>query len=123
MNAKPTAEELAAYVTMLATAATGRDDKARKELAEAALAGRVLDSYTLKPAMEAQAKALPWRLVLRRAEKSGDVVAALAEVREELTENLLDRGESQSTCVISNDTDRLNREAAREFLRTTRRMA
>jgi hypothetical protein len=97
------------------------EDRARKALAKAVTAGITLDSNTLRRALVAQAVALPWRRVAARIEKAG-AARALESVREEYTELLLERSESQSTCAITNETDRMNRDAARDFLRATKRM-
>ncbi|MHB9861927.1 hypothetical protein [Streptomyces sp. YIM S03343] len=113
--------DLAETITWTADLATRIEDKARKDLVDAVTAGRHIDSYVLKPVMEAQAKARLWRQVVTRMEKVG-AAKALESVREECTDLLLDRGESQSTCAITNETDRLARDAARTFLKETRRM-
>jgi hypothetical protein len=114
MTAHTTPDGIATAIACFAESAIRRDGQARKALAEAALAGRALDSYTIRPALEAQATARPWRLVMARIDDGMDAQAAVAEVREELTENLLTRGESQ---------DRLDREAARYFLHNTKGLA
>jgi hypothetical protein len=113
--------DLAEAITWHADLASRRDESARQVLVGAVTAGRHVDSYILKPVMEAQAKAQLWRQVVRRMEKAG-AAKALESVREDCTDLLLDRGESQSTCAITNETDRLARDAARTFLKDTRRM-
>ncbi|MFG3287313.1 hypothetical protein ACGF3G_00625 [Streptomyces sp. NPDC048179] len=113
--------DLADTITWTAGLAARRDESARKDLTDAITAGRHIDSYLLKPVMEAQAKAQLWQQVVRRMEKAG-TAKALESVREECTDLLLDLGESQSTCAITNETDRLARDAARTFLKETRRM-
>jgi hypothetical protein len=113
--------DLAENIRFSAKAAIRREDSARAALVDVVTAGRHIDSYTLRPVMTAQATAQPWRQVLTRMEKV-DAAKALESVREECTELLLDRGESQSTCAITNETDRLARDAARTFLKETRRM-
>ncbi|MFE5037081.1 hypothetical protein [Streptomyces sp. NPDC056683] len=118
-NAKPT--DLAESITWYADLATRRENTSRQALVDAVTAGRQVDSYILKPVMEDQAKAQLWRQVTLRMEKAG-AAKALESVREECTDLLLDRGESQSTCAITNETHRLARDAARTFLKETRRM-
>jgi membrane-bound lytic murein transglycosylase len=112
--------DFAENVRFTAEMAVRREESARAVLVDVVTAGRQIDSYTLKPVMEAQAKAQPWRQVLQRMKKV-DAAKAVESVREDCMEVLM-RGESQSTCAITNETDRLARDAARNFLRETRRM-
>lgn len=116
-----TAPTLADILTRHADAAIEREEQARKSLARAIEAGNVLDSYTLRPVLTAQAEATPWRKVAQRIEKAG-AEKALESVREEYTDLLIDRSESQSTCAITNEIDRTQRDAARRFLSATKYM-
>jgi hypothetical protein len=113
--------DLAENLAFSAQSAIRREEYARNILTEAITAGTVIDAYTLRPMLTAQANAMPWRKVVARIKKAG-AARALESVREECTELLTERSESRSTCAITNETDRIAREAAREFLRATRRM-
>ncbi|MFI5814931.1 hypothetical protein ACIA7S_28730 [Streptomyces sp. NPDC051643] len=97
------------------------EERARKALAKGVTEGMVVDSYLLRPVLIAQATAVPWRKVAARIEQAG-AVEALRSVREECMEFLTERSETQSTCAITNESDRLARDAARDFLRTIRSM-
>lgn len=127
MTENTTATDAAAFAEValhnMADQAITRDTEARQKLADAALKGLMLDTFTIKPALEAQAAALPWRHVLDRATKGRTLAEAVARVREDMTYLLVERSESQSTCAISNESDRMAREAARRFLSSTRRYA
>jgi len=113
--------DLAETIRFNAGCAIDTEGRARKALADVVSTGGYIDAHTLKPVMTAQAEALPWRQVLNRLEKAG-ALEALDSVREECTELLLERSESQSTCAITNDLERMRRDAARNFLRNTRRL-
>ncbi|MDX3126574.1 hypothetical protein [Streptomyces scabiei] len=116
----PKTSEVAAYITRLAESAVEAAGSARAALAETIAAGGALDSHTLRPAMTAEAEALPWRNLLELTKGGADIFEALDTVRATLTRNLLERGESQSTDALANDNARLQREADRQFLRSTR---
>ncbi|MBP5926726.1 hypothetical protein F3K32_42735 [Streptomyces sp. LBUM 1483] len=120
MTAPAKTPAVAAYITRLAESAIEAAGSARAALAETIAAGGALDSHTFRPAMQAEAEALPWRHFLELTKGGTDTFEALGDVRAVLTRNLLERGESQSTDAIANDNARLQREADRQFLRSTR---
>ncbi|WP_333746114.1 hypothetical protein [Streptomyces sp. IBSBF 2950] len=120
MTALAKTPEAAVYITRLAESVVEAAGSARAALAETIAAGGALDSHTFRPAMMAEAEALPWRHFLDLAKGGADTFEALGAVREALTRNLLDRGESQSTDAVANEIARLQRDAARQFLRSTR---
>lgn len=123
MATTKTPEEIAEAVQEWSALAIRADEDARKKLSEDALTGLALNSFNIKPALEAQAAALPWRKVARLINRGSTAWGALREVREDATETLLDGRESQSTCAITNDVERAEREALRNFLRQTSRLA
>ncbi|MEJ8654614.1 hypothetical protein WKI65_42940 [Streptomyces sp. MS1.AVA.3] len=111
-------------ITDSAEHAITRADKQRKQLAESMTADSFhLDTYSLQPVLRAQANALPWRHVRARINTGLTPIEALRDVRAEQTRRLLGTSESQSTDALVNETERMEREAARNFLRDTERLA
>jgi hypothetical protein len=123
MNTTKTPEEIATAIKEWSEITFAAEEGARKQLAENALAGFALSSYNMRPVLEAQAAALPWRHVTRSINGKKTPVEALREVRKDATEALVGDSESQSTCAMTNDVARMEREAWRRFLRQTRRLA
>lgn len=123
-KADMTAETTAAKITKAAEYVIARADKERKELAEMMAADFFhVDSHSLTPVLRTQAYAMPWRHVRARIQTGLTAEDALRNVRAELTRQLLSMSERQNADALVNETDRMEREASREFLRDTERLA
>ncbi|MEJ8654845.1 hypothetical protein WKI65_44110 [Streptomyces sp. MS1.AVA.3] len=119
-----TTETITAEIIDTAERSIARADTKRKELAELMAADFFhLDTYSLRPVLGLQATALPWRHVLARIQTGLTPTEALRDVRAEQTRQLLSMSESQSTDALVNETERMQREAARNFLRDTEYLA
>ncbi|MEU5834505.1 hypothetical protein ABZ820_12645 [Streptomyces diacarni] len=116
------AESITAAVKEQANRVIAHERTARLRLAEAATNTDVeLTSSDYANAMEAAAKAAPWKDLLAVAEKKG-MRDALASVRSRATKHLIQYGETQSTSVVTNEIERCKREGLRTFLSNTEGM-
>jgi hypothetical protein len=93
-------------------------DALEKRLAE----GQLLNAFSLRPVLKAQADMLPWARVTRGMKDSNlGLYQAMLEVREVCVRTLLEFGEATSTDLIALDVDRQEREGMRRFVRATAR--
>lgn len=97
--------------------------EACKELAEAATCDRVLNAFVLRPVLDAQAAALPWRHVRNAIDHGLTPVDALKTIREDVTTHLVERSETSSTDALHNELEHIQREAYRKFLHYTKHLA
>ncbi|MFE3033037.1 hypothetical protein ACFXKY_15505 [Streptomyces canus] len=110
---------LAEVFESLAETYTTREENARTKLAKClADLTQGVDTSLIRTAMDTAAEAVPYRRVLEYAEKAG-LREALADVRKELTRQLLTRYAGSSTCQIRNEAARMEVEAAQRFLENT----
>ncbi|AEW92980.1 MULTISPECIES: hypothetical protein [Streptomycetaceae] len=121
----PTPEASAtAEILSVAESTIARADKKRQELATDMAAGSFhIDPLSLGPVLRAQAAALPWRQVRAEIQSGLAPVAALLDVRAELTRRLLSMSEGVQADGLLNEFERMEREASRDFLRLTARFA
>lgn len=119
MRNAPAAEKIAEMMLLWGQQVIDNDKRARQELSEAALGGRLIDCFTIAPVLRAQAEANLWADVLSQVNDGANVLDAVRDVRAQVTNRLLTRGESRSTDGITNEATHLEREAAQNFLRAT----
>jgi hypothetical protein len=123
MTTNLTPEQLAQSVTAIAAGILRREGQARTKLAETLAAGHPVTSHELESLLSAQSDADNWRRVLAGLGRGQGAAEVVRQQRERLTERLLEFGESRSTSMITNDIARMERDAARSFLETSRGIA
>ncbi|KUN32505.1 hypothetical protein AQJ11_02975 [Streptomyces corchorusii] len=113
------AADLAQVFQSLSATYTRREEAARTKLADCLMdLGAAVDTSLVRAAMDAAAEALPFKMVLTHAETAG-IREALADIRKQLTRQLLTRSPGSSTCQIRNEAARMEIDAAQHFLATT----
>lgn len=118
LDETPEQDRVAVRIKGRADEMINREREARTRLSALLQTNFGVTAQDMRQVLIAAADAKPWRTVLERAERAG-IRDALASVREEVTRELIERGETHSTCGFTNEAAHLDREAARSFLRST----